>query len=77
MLQQTFSLLLNVSFPPCFLTPLLLLLLLLLSLSLSLSLFFFFRGGVRRERPRLNPRLLGTWKSNQFNYQTICTNLYL
>ena len=39
MLQQTFFLLLKVSFPPCFLSPLLLLL-------LSLS-FFFFRGGGR------------------------------
>ena len=48
MLQQTFFLLLNVSFPPCFLSP--------PPLSLSLS-FFFFRGGARRERPRLNPRL--------------------
>ena len=54
LLQQTFFLLLNVSFPPCFLSPL------LLSLSLSLSLFsffFFFKGGARRGRPRLNPRL--------------------
>ena len=52
MLLQTFFLLLNVSFPPCFPSP-------LLSLSLSPSLFsFFFRGGgARRERPRLNPRL--------------------
>ena len=49
MLLQTFSLLLNVSFLPCFPSPLL--------LSLSLFSFFFFRGGGRRERPRLNPRL--------------------
>ena len=54
MLQQTFFLLLNVSFPPCFLSPI------LISLSLSLSLFFFRGGGggARRERPRLNPRLV-------------------
>ena len=53
MLQQTFFLLLNVSFPPCFLSPL------LLSLSLFFFFFFFFLGGggARRERPRLNPRL--------------------
>ena len=38
MLQQTFFFLLNVSFPPCSLSPLLL---------LSLFLSLFFRGGAR------------------------------
>ena len=59
MLQQTFFLLLNVSFPPCFLSPLL--------LSLSFFFFFFFKGGACRKRPRLNPPLtlnnLLKWKS--------------
>ena len=44
MLLQTFFLLLNVSFPPCFPSPLLSVCL-SVCLSLSLSLLFFFRGG--------------------------------
>ena len=52
MLQQTFFLLLNVSFPPA--SSLLSSLSLSFSLSLSLSLF---RGGGRRVRPPLTPRL--------------------
>ena len=43
MLQQTFFLLLNVSFPPCFLSPVLL----SLSLFLFFFLFSFFLGGAR------------------------------
>ena len=64
MLQQTFFLLLNVSFPPCFLSP---------PLSLSLFFYFFKGGGARRERPRLNPRLVNVYELNNQN-RTITKN---
>ena len=51
MFQQTFFLLLNYRFS-------------LLPLSSPLSLSLFFKGGARRARPRLNPRL------HYHNYQT-------
>ena len=49
MLQQTYFLLLNVSFPPCFLSPL------LLSLSLSLSLFWGGGGAPGAPPPESAP----------------------
>ena len=46
----------------------------LLSLSLSLSPFLFLRGGARRERPRLNPRLASVL-SSKFEFQPFTRNV--